>query len=324
VQYLLLTAEKVKEQYAYQQAADFCHRALALTAKAEGLGHEQERGLVLLGDLWSLMDDIVQANKYYERALALATDLPARQHIAHKRHRPHTVLRHGAKIAFYEHGGGDHTLVFVHPARVYNLASFQPVLEQLCQEFRIINIDPRGRGASDPLPGPYRFTDHAEDVRAVIEASRAGPVVGVGASRGGTLMLTLAAAYPALLHTLVLVSSHAAPSVTYAQHQAASWFIEFTELLRQGQTEPALRIWASLIHSEPGTSHLAEQFVRATLSTISPEMLLSYVTPDPEDDVVQLLPHIRVPTLVMHGTGDRLVPFAMGRYLAEHISGAQF
>ena len=42
-----------------------------------------------------------------------------------------------------------------------------------------------------------------------------------------------------------------------------------------------------------------------------------------EIDVRQVLPAIRVPTLVVHGADDRQVPFARGRYLAERIPGAR-
>jgi class 3 adenylate cyclase len=43
-----------------------------------------------------------------------------------------------------------------------------------------------------------------------------------------------------------------------------------------------------------------------------------------EIDVRHLLPSVRVPTLVLHRTGDALVPVAAGRYLAEHIPGARY
>jgi pimeloyl-ACP methyl ester carboxylesterase len=57
---------------------------------------------------------------------------------------------------------------------------------------------------------------------------------------------------------------------------------------------------------------------------LSTDILLHHFEPDPEDDIDSLLPDIQVPTLVMNGTSDRLTPFEYGRYLAEHIPGAQF
>jgi pimeloyl-ACP methyl ester carboxylesterase len=319
VHYHLRAAKKVKEQHAYQNAVQLCTRALALAANVQVVDEERVRGLVLLGDLWSLMGDVEQANQYYEQALQGMTDITMRQRIANKRHQPHIVIRNGARIAFYEHGSGSDTLVLAHPV-ARGRACFQPLVEKLCQEFRIITIDPRGTGVSDPLTPPYTLKEHAEDVRAVIEASWAGPIVGVGGSRGATLMVALAAAYPALVQKLILISGHASPRVTLAQ---LDWLDTVKELLRQGQKEQALRIAASVSYSEPGTGYLTEQRVQYGLS-LPTDIILNFYTPDPEDDVVSVLPHIRVPTLVMHGTADRYVPFAMGRYLAEHISGAQF
>jgi class 3 adenylate cyclase len=43
-----------------------------------------------------------------------------------------------------------------------------------------------------------------------------------------------------------------------------------------------------------------------------------------ELDVRHLLPSVRVPTLILHRTGDAMVPVAAGRYLAEHIPGANY
>ena len=317
--YHLRAAEKAKEQYMYQSAIQFCTQAVELVAKAQGLDEERVRGLILLGDLWSLLGDVEQANRSYDQALVASVDPTVQRWISNKRHRQHTAIRDGARIAFYEHGSGDVTLVFVIP-NVYTVASYEPVLERLCQEFRIIRIDQRGTGASDPRPRPYMRKEYAEDIRAVIEAAGAAPIVGVGMSRGGTWMVTLATTAPALVQKLVLVGSHAAPNVFYSQ---VDWVDEVKALLRQGQKEQALRIIASMGLPEPGTERLVEEFVQARLS-VSTDALLDFYAPDPEVDIVALLPQIQVPTLVMHGTADRRIPIEAGHYLAEQIPGALF
>jgi pimeloyl-ACP methyl ester carboxylesterase len=320
VHYLLRITEKVKGQHAYERAAEFCSRALEITAKVSELVDERVRGGVLLGDVWSLLGDIEQANQSYEQALLDVTEPTAREQIANRLHRQHTTVHNGATIAYYEHGSGEHTLVLVHPV-MYGLAVFQPVVEKLCQEFRIITIDPRGRGASDSLPGTYPLTEHVEDICAVIEACSADkPVTGLGFSRGGTLMMMLAASYPNLLQKLVVMSSHASPTQTYAQ---MDWIEEIRDLLKKGDKEQAFRLWATRRHSEPGSEYLIEQFVLRSVD-VSSEAALKFYTPDPEDDVADLLPHIPVPTLVIHGTEDGIVPIRFARYIAEHIAGAQF
>ncbi|OGK78637.1 MAG: hypothetical protein A2X52_09910 [Candidatus Rokubacteria bacterium GWC2_70_16] len=222
-------------------------------------------------------------------------------------------MRDGAKIAFYEHGGGAQTILMMNPI-VYGLAIFQPVIEQLAQEFRIITLDPRGTGASDPLPARYSLADHMEDVRAVIEETGAAPVIGVGISRGGNLLVKLAVAHPALLAGLVLVGTPRSYSPGLKGR--------FHEPFARGDVEGPMRLFWPTVHSEPGTEDLVEQAVQHCLR-LPVATVLNFFDDDPERDIVPLLGRVRVPTLVIHGTDDRRVPFEDGRYLAEHIPGAR-
>ena len=79
-------------------------------------------------------------------------------------------MRAGANIAYYVHGSGDETILLVSPLG-YGLAVWQPILERLCQEFRIITIDLRGTGRSSPIVRPYTDRDHALDIATVIRSS---------------------------------------------------------------------------------------------------------------------------------------------------------
>jgi hypothetical protein len=88
------------------------------------------------------MGDLEGSNRHYERALSFTSEVDSRARIANRLHRPRVAIRNGARIVFYEHGGGPDSLLFVSPL-AYGLATIQPVLERLCQEFRIITVDPR-------------------------------------------------------------------------------------------------------------------------------------------------------------------------------------
>ncbi|MEK7446640.1 MAG: alpha/beta fold hydrolase, partial [candidate division NC10 bacterium] len=307
-------ALKAKDRYAYPSALRLCQHALDAAEKGEPAVEERVRSLVLLGDLWSLLGDLDQANHHYERALDAAASTGARRAIANRLHRPHSVVRDGAKIAFYEHGGGSQTILMVNPM-LYGLAMFQPVLEQLGQEFRIITLDPRGTGASDPLPEQYSLRDHMEDVRAVIEEAGAAPIVGVGISRGGGLLVKLAVTYPGLVGRLVLVG-------TPTEFVPVPRMAEFSQALKSGDLEQAMRMFWPTVFSEPGTAALVEQAVQHSLRLPS-ETVLSFFAQDPERNIAPVLDQVRVPTLVIHGTADRRVPFDDARYLAEHIPGAR-
>jgi len=320
--YDLAVAEKAKASYAYAGAALFCRRALELAQKDEGLADERSRALVLAGDLSGLMGEIEEANKNYEAALAVTTDGAARRRIANKLHRAGSVVRDGAKLVFYEHGSGDETLLLMNPI-AYGLSIFQPMLENLCQEFRIITMDPRGTGASDPLPARYTHDEHAADVKAVIEAAGAGPVVVIGISRGGNIVVKVAAAHPSLVKKLVLVGTPLDDMGPGSISRLKNEFdAKFRAHLKEGDLERAVPAFVATIITEPGTGDVAEQFVRNVLR-LPRETIMSFFSPDPAANIVPLLEGLKVPTLVTWGTQERRVSFEAARYLAEHIPGAQ-
>ncbi len=319
VRYYLQAAEKAKDQHAYSSAVQFCTRALELAAQASASGEECVQGRILLGNLWSLLGDVDQANQNYDQAIQASTDTATQQRVANTRHRLHVAIRDGGKIAYYEHGSGDTLLVFALPV-AYDPAGFQPVVEKLSQEFRLITIEPRGRGASDPLSGPYSLRQHAEDVRAVIEATAAtGPIVGIGLSLSGTVLVKLVTTYPILLHKLVLISTNPSFNVLNATQ---AWLDAYRDHLRQEEKEQALRILASILYPEPEAGLLAEQMVQALLS-VPTDILLRHYDANSEYDMVALLPQVQVPTLVMRGTADQRTPLDGVQVVVNHIPKAQ-
>ena len=311
--HLLGAAEQSRERFAYGAALRFCERAIACAGRTAGSGDEEVRGLVLRGDVMSFLGDLDQANQSYERALEATVAADRRRWIANKRHRPGTTSRNGARLVYYEHGSGHETLFFVNPL-LYGLASFQPILEPLCQDFRIITMDCRGTGRSDALTRPYSIHEHMEDARVVIEAAGGGPVVGIGLSRGGNLLIRLAASYPHLVRKLVTVGT----SLSWDRPQSR----EAKAVLEREGVESALRFWSSLVWSEPGLEAMFEQFVQTRLR-LPRETLLSFFDPDPEYEVEPILPSVTAPTLVTWGTADRASTEHDARTLVSRISGAQ-
>jgi pimeloyl-ACP methyl ester carboxylesterase len=273
--------------------------------------------LVLLGDVASLTGDLEAANRRYEQALDLAPDADARTRIENKLHRPRITARGGARIAFYEHGGGAKTLLFVSPL-AYGLAVIQPVLERLCQEFRIVTVDARGSGASDPLTRPYRLDEHLKDVRAVIAALGDLPVVGVGVSASGNVLLKLAHAEPRLFESLVTVGT---PPDDHSLFNASYLEIRRKALEREDVAQ-LIRTQTELVFSEPEMRELREQTIRSRL-LLPRETILSFFDFDPTKDVMPLLAEIGLPVLVMHGREDRAVAFPAAEQISAGLPNAR-
>jgi pimeloyl-ACP methyl ester carboxylesterase/DNA-binding SARP family transcriptional activator len=312
----LAAAREAKDHYAYRSAQDLAGHALQ-AAENGGLTSWRVEALALLGDLLSLLGDHKEANRRYQEALD-GTPAPEQQRtIADRMHRTRLVRREGARIAYHETGNAAETLLLVRPL-VYNQAIFQPVVERLCQEFRILRVDLRGTGQSDPLRRPYPIHDTMEDVRAVIEASGAAPLTGVGISRGAVILLHLAAAYPDLLNALVLVGCPMGATEPGGSSPPVGMSRKAFLALIETDLGEAMRRFSATVFSEPGTEPLRERAIEVILN-LPEETIRDFFDGDPDSSIEPLLKRVRMPALVMHGTEDIRVPFAVGEEIARRL-----
>jgi pimeloyl-ACP methyl ester carboxylesterase len=117
-----------------------------------------------------------------------------------------TIVRHGIKLAFEDHGAGKPAFVFVH-GTACDRSFFAPQAEHFARQHRVVSVDLRGHGESDKPSGPYPIAAYADDLAYIIEQQGLGKVVAVGHSMGGMIVLQLAAAHPDCLIAIVMVDS---------------------------------------------------------------------------------------------------------------------
>jgi class 3 adenylate cyclase/pimeloyl-ACP methyl ester carboxylesterase len=319
--YWLNAAEKAKSQYSYERGVQFCIRSLSCVEQATGLDEARRNALVLLGNLQSLTGNLDDANRSYERALESASDDTQRRSIECRMHRRGFVSRQGARIAYVEHGEGDDAIFLVIPL-AYDFTIFQPLVEELCQEFRMVHIFARGTGPSDPAPWPYRFGEHVEDARAVVETLAAKRAVAVGISYGANLLVRLAFRHPSLLDKLILVGPSLGDRAVGTPFEASSgWGECYLEMLKSGDIEAMAAALIREVFTEPGTEDLALAH-QQQLRMVARDTWLNLIDPGPDVEIGPILGNLRVPTLVMHGTEDRSVPLEQGQYIADRIAGA--
>ena len=186
---------------------------------------------------------------------------------------------------------------------------------------RLILFDKRGTGMSDPVIGTPTIEERMDDLRAVIDATGAVRPVLFGYSEGGTLCLLLAATYPDQVSALVLYS-------TYARLRAAPDYpcphwpeTAFREWIRSSWgTGTGFEIVNPSIGSdERYREWIGSYFRRAA----SPGMALALQSWNAEIDVRSVLPHIRVPTLILHRTEEQWLNVFHSRFLADHIPNAK-
>jgi class 3 adenylate cyclase/pimeloyl-ACP methyl ester carboxylesterase len=298
----------------------------AITALGQGKAQASDLKvelLTLLGDLESLLSRLDDANRYYRDAAGMIADEQRRILVENRLHHPKSVTRGGARIAYFEHGTGDDTILFVNPI-AYALGTFQPIVERLCHEFKLVTVHCRGAGASDPLERPYRTNDHMEDLATVIR-DIGKPVIGVGISRGGNILTRLAVRSPELIKKLVLVGCPLCDfmDTTNPFPLDEAYCGKRNEFYEAKNLEALVRLHMELVFSEPVTNQMREQSIR-TILALPNETVMSFFDLDRELDIRAELSKIMAPTLVAHGTEDRVVPLGNGLLAHRQIPGARF
>jgi pimeloyl-ACP methyl ester carboxylesterase/DNA-binding winged helix-turn-helix (wHTH) protein len=234
-------------------------------------------------------------------------------------------------IAYQVIGNGPIDLVFVmgwvsHLEYFWNEPLFARFLTRLSSMARLILFDKRGTGLSDPVPVSElpSLDTRLDDVRAVMEAAGSRRAVLMGVSEGGPLCSLFAATYPEKTEALVMIGS-------YARRMWDSdypWGTTPEERDRFCQT--IIDDWGGPVGLDERAPSMADDAAfRAWWSAYlrmgaSPGAAVALTRMNAEIDIRDVLPSIRVPTLVLHRTGDRLLKVEEGRYLASRIPGATF
>lgn len=236
-------------------------------------------------------------------------------------------------IAYQIVGDGPVDLVFV-PGFISNLESawWHPSMaafyRRLARFSRLIVFDKRGTGMSDRATGIADLETRMDDVRAVMDAARSPRAALLGYSEGASMAALFAATYPertlALLMYGALVALRWSPETPWAltSEDFDRWVADIET--RWGTTEycdEQLRV--------DGPSRADDEEFRRWYATrlrlgASPSAAAAAVRMAAQSDIEAILPSIRVPTLVIHRSGDRLVPVFNGRYLGARIPAARY
>jgi pimeloyl-ACP methyl ester carboxylesterase/class 3 adenylate cyclase len=203
------------------------------------------------------------------------------------------------------------------------LAAF---LRHLSSFGRLISFDQRGTGISDPVPpneSPW-LEQWLDDIGAVMEEVDSKQAVLLGLGGGGTLSMLFAATYPERTSGLVLVNSYPRLSQApdYPFGRPAALEEEVIHVMRTGWGRGVLLDLVA--PSKVGDESFRRWWARYQRLGSSPGTIVQVRRMLDELDVRDVLPSIRVPTLVLHRADNTFVRVEHGRYLAEHIPGARY
>jgi pimeloyl-ACP methyl ester carboxylesterase/class 3 adenylate cyclase len=231
-------------------------------------------------------------------------------------------------IAYQVVGEGPIDLVFV-PGFVSHLdlqwadPRIARFLDKLASFSRLILFDKRGTGLSDPVAAPAPLEDRMDDVRAVMDAAGSERAALFGLSEGGPMSILFAATYPERTHSLVLCGTFATGIPDPDENPGGQrWAEEYKRVVALSEDWGEGRTLAAFAPSADSEQDRIGRgiFERSAASPFMVRMLFEMLA---ETDVRDLLPSIRVPTLVLHRE-EEFIPVESARHLADHIPGARF
>ena len=233
-------------------------------------------------------------------------------------------------IAYQVTGEGPFDLVFVpgyvtHLELHWAIPSFAPFLEELGSFSRLIRFDKRGTGMSDRVSGAPSLETRMDDARAVMDAVGSSRAAFYGLSEGAAMSILFAATYPERTAALVVRSAYPrrmwAPDYPWGQ----------TEEAYEREVERALQVFGPREQAREAVRQLgqftdseADSFLQMLRFGSSPGELTALHRMNKEIDIRHVLPTVRVPTLVLHGAEDKIIPVDVARYVASSIPTARF
>jgi pimeloyl-ACP methyl ester carboxylesterase/DNA-binding winged helix-turn-helix (wHTH) protein len=248
-------------------------------------------------------------------------------------HPPETMYARSGdvNIAYQVIGDAPLDLVFVmgwvsHLEYFWREPSFARFLLRLASFSRLILFDKRGTGLSDRVPINLLPTleQRMDDVRAVMNAVGSERAALCGVSEGGPMCSLFAATYPEKTLALVMIGTYAKRirDAEYPWGPTAEEREHFFEVMRRQWGGPVgIDERAPSFANDPKFRDWWATYLRMGAS---PGAAVALTQMNAEIDVRNVLPSIRVPSLVIHRTDDQCLKVEEGRFVAERIPGAKF
>jgi pimeloyl-ACP methyl ester carboxylesterase len=231
----------------------------------------------------------------------------------------------GLHIAYQVTGGGELDIVLIsgfvsHLELDWADPRHAHFLDRLASMGRLIRFDKRGTGMSDRPQGLPDLEMRMHDVLAVMDAVGSRRAMLCGYSEGGPMAILMAATHPERVSSLVLYGSYAKRT----RGEGYPW--AQTDEQRRRYTDRLIETWdweADLrMRCPSGDAGMQRWWAQRMRAAATPSTIRALMNMNSAVDVRDVLGAVRVPTLVLHRTGDALFKVDEARYLAEHIPSA--
>ena len=237
---------------------------------------------------------------------------------------PHAAVASGAEL-FHEVSGEGEPLLLIQGMSGTHASWGEPFLTGLHEQgLQAAIYDHRGIGRSGAWRDPFSLEDLADDAVALLDALGWETAHVMGISMGGMVAQQLALRAPERLRTLTLGCTYAGGEGSALMDPADMQ--QLSGAMMSGDRELALRAGYEL-NVGPGfaaqESNYAAFHAMATSVPAPLPVIMLQMQAIGAHDVAARLGEITAPTLVVHGTADRMLPSSNGELISSRIPGAR-
>lgn len=202
---------------------------------------------------------------------------------------------------------------------------YRGLFQGLARDRTLVRYDARGNGLSDWEVATIDFEAFVSDLETVMDAAGLDRVPLFCMSQGCAVAIAYAVRHPERVSHLILHGGFAVGPLRRSPAEAEN-MRAMMHLIRTGwgTDNPAFRQMFTSLFFPEGTKEIFDSFNELQRICISPENAFRIREAVGNIDVRDLLPRVKVPTLVTHSRGDAVAAYELGRAMASEIPGARF
>ena len=212
-----------------------------------------------------------------------------------------------------------------HLALAWQLPGRSALVQRLSRFARVIRFDKRGTGMSDRVTDAATLEERADDIRAVMDAAESEQAAILGFSEGGSMACVFAAMHPERVRSLVVWGCQArfirAPDYPWGMTDG-EYARRVAELERDWPSRDYIRTWGAGVGPHAPEA-VVDEILDFFQAAATPAAVVALERMNGALDIRDVLPAIRVPTLVMAREGDPIVHPDAVRDMATRIPGAR-
>jgi 3-oxoadipate enol-lactonase len=227
----------------------------------------------------------------------------------------------GITINYKLEGDGPETVVLVN-GLADDLESWGYQTPALVEAgFRVLTFDNRGVGESDKPAGPYTTKLFAKDTKALVDSLGLSDFHLLGVSMGGMIVQEYALAYPGDIRSLIPACTYAAPG-PFCSRMFSLWE-EMAPVMGLKSVMQDVTLWAFTQEFFDTRQDELAEFEEAMATLAMPiDAYLAQLSSIQTHDATARLGEITVPTTVIAGEVDILIPVELSHRLQQGIAGS--